>query len=111
MRRARSAVARLHMAEPVAGYIVALVGATRADEAIALGASPRAGLQLAALARARAAMRGSSFVTPDDVARAAHGALTHRLIPAGRFPSSAAAHGAAGEALARIVARTPVPAA
>ncbi|CAM2964012.1 MoxR family ATPase [Actinomyces slackii] len=111
VRRARSAVARLPMAEPVAGYIVALVGATRADEAIALGASPRAGLQLAALARARAAMRGSSFVTPDDVARAAHGALTHRLIPAGRFPSSAAAHGAAGEALARIVARTPVPAA
>lgn len=109
VRRARAAVARLHLAEPVAAYIVALVGATRTDQALSLGASPRAGLQLAALARARAAMRGRDFVTPDDVARSAHGALTHRLIPAGRFASAAQAHAAAGEVLARIVARTKVP--
>lgn len=108
-RRARRAVAGLHLAEQVAAYIVALVGATRTDSAITLGASPRAGLQLAALARARAAMQGRDFVSPDDVARAAHGALAHRLIPSGRFASAAQAHAAAGEALTRIISRTRVP--
>ena len=109
VRRARRAVASLHLAKQVAAYIVALVGATRSDPGITLGASPRAGLQLAALARARAAMQGRDFVSPDDVARAAHGALTHRLIPSGRFASAAQAHAAAGEVLARIVSRTRVP--
>lgn len=109
VRQARAAVASLHLAEQVAAYIVALVGATRSDASITLGASPRAGLQLAALARAHAAMDGRDFTTPNDVALAADGALTHRLIPAGRFASAAQAHTAAGEALARIVARTRVP--
>ncbi|WP_127842680.1 AAA family ATPase [Actinomyces wuliandei] len=109
VRRARSAVARLHLAEPVAAYIVALVAATRHARGLTLGASPRAGLQLAALARARAAAAGRGFVSPDDVAQVADAVLTHRLVPAGRFASAAQAHQAAGEVLAQIVSRTPVP--
>ncbi|MDU0347436.1 AAA family ATPase [Actinomyces sp. MRS3W] len=108
-RAARKTVAGLHLDAAVARYIVALVAATRHDEAITLGASPRAGLHLAAVARARAAMAGRGFVSPDDVARAADDVLAHRLVPAGRHPSASAALNAASAALSRILARTPVP--
>ncbi|MDO4901535.1 MoxR family ATPase [Actinomyces sp.] len=108
-RAARAAVAGLHLAPAVADYIVALVSATRSDEAIALGASPRAGLHLAAVARARAAMGGRGFVSPDDVARAGVDVLAHRLIPAGHHASAADALAAATRALRRIIAGTPVP--
>ena len=108
-RAARTVVAALHLAPAVARYIVALVSATRSDDAIALGASPRAGLHLAAVARARAAMAGRGFVSPDDVARAATDVLAHRLVPAGHYTEAAAALAAATASLERIVARTPVP--
>ena len=77
--------------------------------ALLLGASPRAGLQLLAHARARAAMDGRGFVSPDDVARAAPAVLTHRLIPAERHVSPARTHEAAAQALARVVSATAVP--
>lgn len=101
---ARAEVARLHMAPDVVRYLVALVGATRGDPAIALGASPRATLHLAAVARARAAMRGRDYVSPDDVAACATSVLAHRLVPSGRFTSAAEGHAAARGAVERIVA-------
>ena len=108
-QRARRTVAGLHVDPAVARYAVELVAATRRDPALLLGASPRAGLQLLAHARARAAMDGRSFVSPDDVARAAPAVLTHRLIPAERHVSPARTHEAAAQALARVVSATAVP--
>ena len=107
--RARRTVAGLHVDPAVARYAVELVAATRRDPALLLGASPRAGLQLLAHARARAAMDGRGFVSPDDVARAAPAVLTHRLIPAERHVSPARTHAAAAQALARVVSATAVP--
>ena len=108
-QRARRIVAGLHVDPAVARYAVELVAATRRDPALLLGASPRAGLQLLAHARARAAMDGRGFVSPDDVARAAPAVLTHRLIPAERHVSPARTHEAAAQALARVVSATAVP--
>lgn len=108
-RRARAAVAGLHVAEEVARYVVELLAATRRDDALRLGASPRAGLQLLALARARAAMDGRSYTTPDDVARGADAVLSHRVVPADSLSTGAAAHEAARAAVARALAATPVP--
>ena len=96
-QRARRTVAGLHVDPAVARYAVELVAATRRDPALLLGASPRAGLQLLAHARARAAMDGRGFVSPDDVARAAPAVLTHRLIPAERHVSPARTHEAAAD--------------
>ena len=108
-QRARRTVAGLHVDPAVARYAVELVAATRRDPALLLGASPRAGLQLLAHARARAAMDGRGFVSPDDVARAAPAVLNHRLIPAERHVSPARTHEAAAQALARVVSATAVP--
>jgi MoxR-like ATPase len=70
----------VRVAPPVADYIVRLLRGSRAHPAVALGASLRAGLQLGELARARALLRGRSFVLPEDVRALAPAALPHRLV-------------------------------
>jgi MoxR-like ATPase len=69
----------VHVAESVGLYMVDLVAATRASTRLAVGASPRGTLALLKLSRARAALEGRDFVTPDDVKAVAVPALAHRL--------------------------------
>ena len=76
----QQALEDVFVADVVAGYVVDLVQATRADHRVALGASPRGALALLKLARAGAMLRGRDFVTPDDVKAMAGPALAHRLI-------------------------------
>lgn len=112
VRVVRAVTARTFADPAVAEYVVALLAATRAHPALALGASPRAGLALLALARARAVMDGRGFVTPDDVARSAPAVLPHRLRVArpGGVPGEDDADVAA-QVVADVVATTPVPSA
>jgi len=76
----QAALEDVFVSEPVERYIVDLVQATRADNQVALGASPRAALALLKLARAQAARSRRDFVTPDDVKTMTIPALAHRLI-------------------------------
>jgi len=70
----------IYLEARLARYIVAIVGATRAaHEYLERGASPRATLALASLARARALMDGRSYVVPDDVRAGAQSVLRHRV--------------------------------
>jgi MoxR-like ATPase len=61
-------------------YVVKVVRETRQNGRVRLGASPRSGQSLLAAAKARAALRQSAFVTPDDVKEVAASTLNHRLI-------------------------------
>ena len=64
----------------LAGYIVALVAKSRGPhDYIERGASPRATLALAAMARAAALLEGRTYATPDDVRTSAAAVLRHRL--------------------------------
>jgi MoxR-like ATPase len=74
------AVERVHVSEAIGRYMVDLVGATRGSRRVAVGASPRGSLALLKLARARAALAGRDFVTPEDVKGVAVPALAHRLM-------------------------------
>lgn len=76
----QAAVERVHLAEDVGRYIVALVRATRTHEKVLVGASPRGSLALMKMSRARALLDSRDFVTPDDVKTVAHPCLDHRLI-------------------------------
>ncbi len=64
----------------VSDYIVRLVQATRSHPDLLLGASPRGSLALFRASQALAALRGRSFVLPDDVKLLAPLALAHRCI-------------------------------
>jgi MoxR-like ATPase len=76
----QAALEDVFVSEALERYIVALAQATRADQRIGLGASPRGSLAVLKLARAHAAIRGRDFVLPDDVKAVAVAALAHRLV-------------------------------
>lgn len=78
--RLRAAARRVTIADPVADYVVSLSRATRERDGVRYGASPRASLYLAAMARARAMFDGRSYVLPDDVQALAVPVLAHRLV-------------------------------
>lgn len=79
IRQMRTSVSRIDVEETVAGYVVALIRATRRHRYISLGASPRASLMLMRLAQAYAFLRGRDYVIPDDVAFLYAPAVAHRL--------------------------------
>ena len=60
-------------------YIVELVQATRTHSSIASGASPRAGIALAAAARARAWTKGRDYAIPEDILYLFHEIMGHRI--------------------------------
>jgi MoxR-like ATPase len=73
------AVETVHADEGILAYAVDLVTATRESAQVQVGASPRGSLALLKLSRARAALEGRDFVTPDDVKLVAVPALAHRI--------------------------------
>lgn len=75
----RAAVERVEVEDDLLEYIVALVGATREHPHVQVGASPRGGLALVQLARARAVLDERDYATPEDVKRVAVPALAHRV--------------------------------
>ena len=92
----------------IENYIVQVVRATREDQRLALGASPRASLALMAMVRAVAGLEGRGFVTPDDVKRVSVPVLAHRLVlrPENWGGQINAAHVVKG-----VLERIPAPAA
>lgn len=76
----QQAVPSMMVSDVVRRYIVAIVRATRDADAVELGASPRGTLALYRGAQALAALRGRSFVIPDDAKELAPDVLAHRLM-------------------------------
>lgn len=104
----RKAVREVSLEESLARYLIAIVSSTRDHPEIALGASPRAALWLAAIARAAALIEGRSYVVPDDIRDAARSVLAHRLV----LDARAQVVGRRGiELVDELVAELPVPVA
>ena len=74
------AVEDVELEPSVAGYIIEIVRATRADPRAEVGSSPRGSLALQKLARAQALLDGRDFVLPDDAKSLALPALAHRIL-------------------------------
>ena len=96
----------LFVEESLNRYVVALLRHTRGSTRLALGASPRAGIALLRVAKARALSEGRDYVLPDDVKAIAGPVLSHRLILA---PEARSAGLTAEEIVAEAVEQTPVP--
>ena len=92
--------------ESVGRYVVALLRQTRSDQRLYLGASPRAGIALLRVAKARALSEERDYVTPDDVKAVAAPVLAHRLILA---PEARSAGLGPTELVADALSHTPVP--
>jgi MoxR-like ATPase len=89
LQAAQQAVLAVRVAEPLLDYLQALIAATRSGAWFVEGLSPRAGIAVLRVARARALMAGRDYVAPDDVQAILPQAIAHRLHPvagAGRGP-------------------------
>ena len=100
------AARRVFVEDSVNRYVVSLLQHTRSSTQLALGASPRSGIALLRVAKARAVARGRDFVLPEDVQSVAVAVLAHRLIPA---PEARTAGTSAADAVQRALDETPVP--
>lgn len=69
-----------YVADEIKDYIARITAATREQEFLQLGASPRGALYLMRAAQARARMDGRDYVQVDDVQKMAYPVLCHRLI-------------------------------
>ena len=73
-------VEQTFVSDAVVNYIVNLIVATRQNEHILRGASPRATLAVTAMAKAVARLRGREYVVPGDVKEVFAHTVAHRLI-------------------------------
>ena len=87
-------------------YVVAVLRHTRSDPRLYVGASPRSGIALLRVAKARALAEGRDFLLPDDVKAVAEHVLAHRLVLA---PEARSAGMSGAELVGEAIARTPVP--
>jgi MoxR-like ATPase len=96
----------IYVEESVNRYVVALLRHTRVDSRLYLGASPRAGVALLRVAKARALAEGREYVQPDDVKAVAVPVLAHRLIVA---PEVRATGVSDADLIQDALGKTPVP--
>jgi MoxR-like ATPase len=94
------------VAPPLLDYVARLARGSRQLSRVRLGASPRAGVALLAAARARAALRGAEWVSPDDVKAMAAPVLRHRLV---LRPEAELEGASPDELVAELLGAEPVP--
>ena len=100
----REKAGAVYLSDEVLDYIVRLVGATREHPMILQGASPRATLALAAMAKAAALVRGRDYVNPEDVALVFPDVVPHRLLLSPRAEGDKSFDPAA-----ELLAKVPAP--
>jgi MoxR-like ATPase len=106
LEAARACVDEVHTAPELLGYILDLAQASRQHAHLSLGLSTRGVLAVLRAARIAAALRGGSFVTPDDVKEVLAMAISHRLVLA----PEAMLEGVTTQGIVqRLLAQVPVP--
>ncbi len=102
----QEAVRKVAFDRSVAEYLVRLVEASRTDERLRLGVSPRGSLTLYRTSQARAKLLGRSFVLPDDIHSLAVPVLAHRIM----LDTKAKYSGISNEDIIKsILDKVPVP--
>ena len=103
LQQAQKAVLTIRASDPLLDYLQALIAATRSGQWFVEGLSPRAGIAVLRVAKARALMAQRDYVAPDDIQAILPQAIAHRLVPvagAGRGPI---------EQVRAMVEATPIP--
>lgn len=103
----QQAVQDVRLDEGILEYILAIAEATRRNEELAVGLSPRGSLALAQAARAAALLAGRDYVVPDDVKDLALCVCAHRLLAKGLTDGGGSS--AAEEILRNILKVVPTP--
>ena len=102
----RESLERVEISEDLLDYVVAIVAATRRDQQVQVGASPRGGLALIQLARGQALLHQRDYVVPDDIKQVAVPALAHRIT---LRPELWVRRVSADDVVARLLGTVPTP--
>ncbi len=102
-------VDRVELDTSLATYLQAVLSATRTSPTLSLGASPRAGMNLARACRARAVLQGRTYCIADDIHDLAVPVLAHRIRLAAHAEGYMPSRDECENAVRDIVARVPVP--
>lgn len=102
-------VDRIEVDPSLLTYLQAVLQATRTSPALSLGASPRAGMNLARAARGRALLRGRSYCIADDIHDLAIPVLAHRVRLASHAEGYMPSREESETTVRDLVARVPVP--
>lgn len=94
-------VAEVYVHDDIYAYIVAIVNATRKNENILLGVSPRGTIAIVNAAKAMAYIYGRNYVIPDDVKEIINPVINHRIILSGK---ARAAHISVEQIIGNILA-------
>jgi MoxR-like ATPase len=100
---------RVELDQALATYLQAVLSATRSSPALSLGASPRAGINLAQAARGRALLHGRTYCIADDIHDLAVPVLAHRVRLAAHAEGYVPSRDENEAAIRDLVARVPVP--
>ncbi|MGA2342981.1 MAG: MoxR family ATPase [Steroidobacteraceae bacterium] len=103
---ARADADALHVAPELLGYVLDLAKASRENPHISLGISTRGVLAMLRAARIAAALRGASFVAPDDVKEIFPWVVPHRLVLAPEAQLEAVSEQSLAQ---RLLDQVPVP--
>ena len=104
--QARKVVENIYVSDQVFQYIVMLANATRNNEYIKLGLSPRGTIALLRMTKATALLKGRDYVIPDDVIYSFKDVVLHRLV----FSSKAKINGFTGEQILKgVISSVQVP--
>ena len=104
--RLRAALDLVTVRDELLAYIVDVVRATRAHDAVLVGAGPRGTQSLLLASRAYAALNDRDFVTPDDIKEMAIPVLEHRVILRPEYEIEGVT---VTEAIQRVLATVAVP--
>ena len=106
VRELRGVPEEVRAEEDVLRYLSSVTRGTREDPRVEVGVSPRATQRLFEISRTRAAIRGRSFVAPDDIKGMAVPALAHRLV---LTPDATVQDVSRGDVISAVLDEVPVP--
>ncbi len=109
--KAIEAVKDVYLDRSIREYLVRIIEATRSDQRLILGGSPRATVHLMYASKAMAALEGKRYVTPDHVKAVTVPVLNHRLIikPEAQALSPVFAYKTAEQVVRDILSRVEAP--
>lgn len=102
----REEIRQTHVRDEVIDYVSRLLYASRNDDSLSVGASPRSGLMLLMGAKSLARFAGRDFVTPDDIHTAFLPAMRHRVVLS---PSAELEGTTTDDVLAALLEQVEVP--
>ncbi|MFR9166685.1 MAG: AAA family ATPase [Dysgonomonas sp.] len=106
LNKLRLQIQQVHVENQLLQYIAQIVGGTRKNPWISLGASPRASLAILNASKAFAATRGRDFITPEDIDEMALPVLRHRIL---LTPEKEMEGTSADTVIKQLIEKTEVP--